>query len=109
MEGVDHPLSKRDGFNLKDATVSFIESKTGVKSDNVHFRTSFSNDVAQHAYVRQQIVGIQLALFFQHRAEHLWRTDVLERRPSGECGRQCCLQQGQQGCLLWQLVREDAL
>ncbi|TBU38083.1 Fungalysin metallopeptidase-domain-containing protein [Dichomitus squalens] len=61
VEGVDHPLSKRADFDIKDATVSFIQSKTGVKSDNVHFRTSFSNDVAHHAYVRQRINGVPVA------------------------------------------------
>ncbi|KAM5541576.1 hypothetical protein V8D89_004766 [Ganoderma adspersum] len=61
VDGVDHPLSKRDNFDIRDATVSFIESKTGFKADGVNFRTSFSSDVTQHAYVRQQINGIPVA------------------------------------------------
>ena len=58
MDGVDHPLSKRGDFDIQDATVSFIESKTGFKSDGVNFRTSYSSDVTQHAYVRQQIMSM---------------------------------------------------
>ncbi|KAM5541592.1 hypothetical protein V8D89_004782 [Ganoderma adspersum] len=61
VDGVDHPLSKRGDFDIQDATVSFIESKTGFKADGVNFRTSFSSDVTQHAYVRQQINGIPVA------------------------------------------------
>ena len=38
--------------------MSFIESKTGFRSDSVNFRTSYSGDVVQHAYVRQQIVSL---------------------------------------------------
>ena len=38
--------------------MSFIESKTGFKSDGVNFRTSYSSDVTQHAYVRQQIMSM---------------------------------------------------
>ncbi len=57
VDGIDHPLSKRGAFDIQDATVSFIESKTGFKSDGVNFRTSYSSDVTQHAYIRQQIVS----------------------------------------------------
>ena len=57
MDGVEHPLSKRDGFDIKDATVAFAELKTGVNSENIHFRVSSDSDIAQHAYLRQQIVG----------------------------------------------------
>ena len=57
VDGVDHLLSKRGDFDIQDATVSFIESKTGFKADGVNFRSSFSSDVTQHAYVRQQIVS----------------------------------------------------
>ena len=62
VDGVDHPLSKRGDFDIRDATMSFIQSKTGFKADGVNFRTSFSSDIAQHAYVRQQIVSTLYAI-----------------------------------------------
>ena len=56
VHGIDHPLSARAEFDLKDATVSFFQSRLGVDPETVGFRTSGSNDVTQHAFVRQQIV-----------------------------------------------------
>ena len=63
MNGVDHPLSARSEFDLKDATVSFIQSRLDVQPDAIGFRTGFSNDVTQHAFVRQQIVSHGAATF----------------------------------------------
>ena len=62
VDGVDHPLSKRGDFDIRDATMSFIQSKTGFKADGVNFRTTFSSDITQHAYARQQIVSILNAI-----------------------------------------------
>ncbi|KAJ8481442.1 hypothetical protein ONZ51_g5966 [Trametes cubensis] len=59
--GIDHPLSTRDEFDVKEATVSFIQSRLNVHPDTVAFRTSFANDVAQHAFVKQQIDGVPVA------------------------------------------------
>lgn len=42
---------------MKDATVSFIQSRLNIHPDTVGFRTGFSSDVTQHAFVRQQIVS----------------------------------------------------
>ena len=56
MDGIDHPLSARAEFDLEDAAVSFIQSRMNVNADSIGFRTGFSSDVAQHAYLRQQIV-----------------------------------------------------
>ncbi|KAI0357172.1 hypothetical protein OH77DRAFT_1399444 [Trametes cingulata] len=61
VDGVEHPLSARDEFDVKDATVSFIQSRLNVHPDTVAFRTSFSNDVAHHAFVKQQINGVPIA------------------------------------------------
>ncbi|KAH9850436.1 Fungalysin metallopeptidase-domain-containing protein [Lenzites betulinus] len=61
VEGVPHPLSARDDFDVKDATVSFIQSRLGVQPETVGFRTSFENDVAHHAFVKQQINGVSVA------------------------------------------------
>lgn len=56
VEGIAHPLSARDEFVVKDATVSFVQSRLNVHPDTVGFRTSFENDVAHHAFVKQQVV-----------------------------------------------------
>ncbi|TBU26937.1 Fungalysin metallopeptidase-domain-containing protein [Dichomitus squalens] len=61
VNGIDHPLSARDEFDLKDATVSFIQSRLNIDADSISFRTGFSSDVAQHAFIRQQINGIPVA------------------------------------------------
>ena len=57
VDGVDHPLAARAEFDLKDATVSFIESRLNVKPETVGFRSGFASDVGQHAFVRQEIVS----------------------------------------------------
>ncbi|KAL1947182.1 hypothetical protein VTO73DRAFT_14143 [Trametes versicolor] len=61
VEGIAHPLSARDEFDVKAATVSFIQSRLNVHPDTVSFRTSFENDVAHHAYVEQQVNGVTIA------------------------------------------------
>ncbi|RDX50703.1 hypothetical protein OH76DRAFT_1348486 [Lentinus brumalis] len=61
VNGVDHPLSARGEFDLKDATVSFVQSRLNVQPDTIAFRTGFSSDITQHAFVRQQINGIPIA------------------------------------------------
>ncbi|KAL1942280.1 hypothetical protein VTO73DRAFT_6344 [Trametes versicolor] len=61
VEGIAHPLWARDEFDVKDATVSFVQSRLNVHPDTVGFRTSFENDVAHHAFVKQQVNGIPIA------------------------------------------------
>ncbi|OJT07219.1 Extracellular metalloproteinase 5, partial [Trametes pubescens] len=61
VEGIAHPLSARDEFDVKEATVSFIQSRLNVHPDTVSFRTSFENDVAHHAFVEQQVNGVPIA------------------------------------------------
>ncbi|KAH9477322.1 Extracellular metalloproteinase mep [Psilocybe cubensis] len=60
--GIDHPLSKRGGpFSLKDASVAFAGSKLSKGAGSVSFRTGFSGDVAQHAFLTQTHDGIPFA------------------------------------------------
>ncbi|KAI0631734.1 Fungalysin metallopeptidase-domain-containing protein [Trametes polyzona] len=61
VHSIAHPLSTCDEFNVKDTTVSFIQSRLNVHPDTVAFRTSFANDVAHHAFVKQQINGVPVA------------------------------------------------
>ncbi|KAI0266683.1 Fungalysin metallopeptidase-domain-containing protein [Gloeopeniophorella convolvens] len=62
VEGVDHPLSRRDGpFDIKDASVSFLTSKLGVSKDSVNFRISAEAQASRHAFLRQQIRGVPFA------------------------------------------------
>ncbi|KAM5541593.1 hypothetical protein V8D89_004783 [Ganoderma adspersum] len=61
VDGIDHPLSARAEFSLEDAAVSFVQSKLNVTSDAAAYRTGYSNDVVQHAYIHQQINSIPVA------------------------------------------------
>ncbi|KAI0822089.1 Fungalysin metallopeptidase-domain-containing protein [Trametes gibbosa] len=61
VDGVAHPVSTRGDFDVRDATISFVQTRLGVHSDTVGFRTSFENDVVHHAFVRQQISGVPVA------------------------------------------------
>ncbi|KAI0260276.1 Fungalysin metallopeptidase-domain-containing protein [Gloeopeniophorella convolvens] len=62
VEGIDHPLSRRDdAFDIKDASVSFLTSKLGISKDSVNFRTSAEAQVSQHAFLQQQINGVPFA------------------------------------------------
>ncbi|OBZ71043.1 Extracellular metalloproteinase 5 [Grifola frondosa] len=60
-DGIDHPMSKRDDFDLEAAAKAFIQSRLNVDSDTVAFRSGFSSDVAKHAFIKQQINGIPIA------------------------------------------------
>ncbi|KAH9013761.1 Fungalysin metallopeptidase-domain-containing protein [Lactarius hengduanensis] len=57
VEGLDHPLARRAGnFDIKTASVSFLASKLGIRQNDIQFRTSAKVEVAQHAFLKQQIV-----------------------------------------------------
>ncbi|TCD67860.1 hypothetical protein EIP91_011857 [Steccherinum ochraceum] len=60
-QGVDVKFSKRADQDLEGAAVAFVQSKLGVSANTVAFKSGFSNDVAQHAFVRQQINGVPVA------------------------------------------------
>jgi len=54
---LDHPLARRAGnFDIKAASVSFLASKLGIHQNDIQFRTSAKAEVAQHAFLKQQIV-----------------------------------------------------
>ncbi|KAH8981294.1 Fungalysin metallopeptidase-domain-containing protein [Lactarius hatsudake] len=62
VEGIDHPLARRAGdFDIKAASVSFLASKLGIQQSDIHFRTSAKAEVAQHAFLKQQIDGVPVA------------------------------------------------
>ncbi|KAH9023056.1 hypothetical protein EDB83DRAFT_2320232 [Lactarius deliciosus] len=57
VEGIDHPLARRAGdFDIKAASVSFLASKLSIQQNDIHFRTLAKAEVAQHAFLKQQIV-----------------------------------------------------
>ncbi|KAI0315941.1 Fungalysin metallopeptidase-domain-containing protein [Amylostereum chailletii] len=60
-DGLDHPLAKRDGFDLTSATTAFVASKLGIDSDAVSFTSGFAGEASKHAYVKQQINGLRVA------------------------------------------------
>ncbi|KAI0033845.1 Fungalysin metallopeptidase-domain-containing protein [Vararia minispora EC-137] len=57
-EGLDHPLAKREGFDLENAAAAFVQTKLGVGSDAVEIHSSFVSDVSQNAFVKQKSNGI---------------------------------------------------
>ncbi|KAH8981285.1 Fungalysin metallopeptidase-domain-containing protein [Lactarius hatsudake] len=62
VEGLDHPLARRAGnFDIEAASVSFLASKLGIQQNDIHFRTSAKAEVAQHAFLKQQINGVPVA------------------------------------------------
>ncbi|KAI0641708.1 Fungalysin metallopeptidase-domain-containing protein [Trametes meyenii] len=61
VDGIDHPLSTRDEFNVEDAATAFVQSRLNVHPNTIALRASFSNDVAHHAFIKQQISGVPIA------------------------------------------------
>ncbi|KAK7687007.1 hypothetical protein QCA50_009506 [Cerrena zonata] len=60
-EGIDHPLAKRAEDDLESAAISFVQSHLSVNPDTISFKSGFANDVAHHAFVRQQINGVPVS------------------------------------------------
>ncbi|KAJ7696956.1 Fungalysin metallopeptidase-domain-containing protein [Mycena rosella] len=58
--GVEHPLSRRDG-SLADSATAFVETELKVNASSVKFKSGYSGDVAQYAYVKQQHNNISFA------------------------------------------------
>ncbi|KAI0318139.1 metalloprotease [Amylostereum chailletii] len=56
--GLDHPLAKRDDFNLTSAATAFVASKLGIDNDAIAYTSGFIGDVSKHAFVKQQSNGI---------------------------------------------------
>ncbi|KAJ7301680.1 hypothetical protein DFH08DRAFT_96605 [Mycena albidolilacea] len=48
--GLEHPLSRRDG-SLADAASAFVETQLKVDSKTVKFKSGYSSDIAQYAYL----------------------------------------------------------
>jgi extracellular elastinolytic metalloproteinase len=59
--GIDHPLAKRAEDDLEGAAVSFVQSRLGLESDNVSFKSGFAGEAAKHAFLRQSFNGIPVA------------------------------------------------
>ncbi|KAJ7655472.1 Fungalysin metallopeptidase-domain-containing protein [Mycena rosella] len=58
--GVDHPLARRDG-SLADTASAYIEAQLNVNASSVKFKSGYSGDVAQYAYIKQQHNNISFA------------------------------------------------
>ncbi|TFY63997.1 hypothetical protein EVG20_g6103 [Dentipellis fragilis] len=61
VSGLDHAHAKRASSDLKGAALAFVESKLGVASDAVTFKSGFAGEAAQQAFVRQQHNGVPFA------------------------------------------------
>ncbi|KAJ7282449.1 Fungalysin metallopeptidase-domain-containing protein [Mycena rebaudengoi] len=59
--GVDHPLRKRDGASLKDASVAYVQDKLNLPADTVAWQSGFTAANARYAYVKQSQDGIFFA------------------------------------------------
>ncbi|KAJ6538122.1 Fungalysin metallopeptidase-domain-containing protein [Mycena capillaripes] len=58
--GVDHPLSRRDG-SLADAATAYVQIQLKVDPSTVKFKSGYSSDTAQYAYIKQQHNNIPFA------------------------------------------------
>ncbi|KAF7359719.1 Extracellular metalloproteinase mep [Mycena venus] len=58
--GLDHPLSGRDG-SLADAASAFVQTQLQVDSSTMKYKSGYSSDIAQHAYIKQQHENIPFA------------------------------------------------
>lgn len=61
VDGVDHPLSKRDNFDIKDAAVAFVQDKLNVGESAVALKSAYEGDVSGHAFVKQAHEGVPFA------------------------------------------------
>ncbi|KDR76559.1 hypothetical protein GALMADRAFT_246955 [Galerina marginata CBS 339.88] len=59
--GIDHPLSARADWNLKDAALAFVGSHLSLDQGSISFKSGFSGQAALHAYVKQTHDGIPFA------------------------------------------------
>ncbi|KAF9486110.1 hypothetical protein BDN70DRAFT_794602 [Pholiota conissans] len=59
--GIDHPLSKRSKFDLKSAAISFVGSHLSKSASSVAFKSGFSGEVSDHAFLAQMHDGIPFA------------------------------------------------
>ncbi|KAK6980981.1 extracellular metallo proteinase mep [Favolaschia claudopus] len=64
-EGIDHPLRKRalddEGASIEERAIAFVKSHLKLADGGVAFRSGFSGEVSDHAFVRQTINGIPIA------------------------------------------------
>ncbi|KAF7342154.1 Extracellular metalloproteinase [Mycena venus] len=58
--GVDHPLSRRD-VSLADAASAFVRTQLQIDSGSVKFKSGYSSDIVQYAYIKQQHNNISFA------------------------------------------------
>ncbi|KAF8970318.1 Fungalysin metallopeptidase-domain-containing protein [Flammula alnicola] len=59
--GIDHPHSKRSDISLEDAAVAFVESHLSLDKGALTYKSGYSGEVAQHAYLKQAHEGIPFA------------------------------------------------
>ncbi|TFK32706.1 Fungalysin metallopeptidase-domain-containing protein [Crucibulum laeve] len=60
-DGIDHPLSKRSDPDLEEAAIAFAGSHLSIDPNTIAFKSGFSGEVAQHAFLRQTHDGIPFA------------------------------------------------
>ncbi|KAJ3513999.1 hypothetical protein NLJ89_g2624 [Agrocybe chaxingu] len=51
--GIDHPLSKRQRFDIKDAAKAFICSRLSVRPAAVSFKSGYTGDKTHYTYLKQ--------------------------------------------------------
>lgn len=99
---MDHPLSKRDNkFSLSDASVAFVKSRLSKSADAVAFRTGFSGDVVQHAFLTQTHVCYVVCRTV---VDPTKLPNILERNSFRKCCCKCSIQQRREGRSIWASV-----
>ncbi|KAJ7155138.1 Fungalysin metallopeptidase-domain-containing protein [Mycena filopes] len=59
--GVDHPLSKRAGATMQEASLAYMQSELGIDAENAVFHSGYSGEIVDHAYIKQAHNGVYFA------------------------------------------------
>ncbi|CAA7257401.1 unnamed protein product [Cyclocybe aegerita] len=59
--GIDHPLSRRQRFDIKDAAKAFVCSRLSVRPAAVSFRSAYTGDKIHYTYLKQTHNGVPFA------------------------------------------------
>ncbi|CAA7257402.1 unnamed protein product [Cyclocybe aegerita] len=59
--GIDHPLSKRADFDLKDSAIAFVGSRLSLDSSAIKYKSGFAGQASSNAFLKQVHDGVPFA------------------------------------------------
>ncbi|KAJ3514000.1 hypothetical protein NLJ89_g2625 [Agrocybe chaxingu] len=59
--GIDHPLSKRADFDLKDSAIAFVGSRLSLDSSAIRYKSGFAGQASSNAFLKQVHDGVPFA------------------------------------------------